>query len=291
MASFQVDKWLERMVAERMQEKQKRVKLLAEAHLFRWELVFIMQVAAAMGGPKNGFAFEQLVTTAPPDLFSRLRHQPLAMEAFFLGWAGALCEKNEDEHYHHLQNEFQFLISKFKLDPPALQLHFFRMRPSSFPTFRLALLAKMLTRNEMVFNESFLERGMEEWISIFNSIQLPPYWETHYIPGIPSAFHKANVSDNLKRHLLINAIIPFMMAYADNKGKQEEITKWLQWMYLLPSESNQVTGIFLAHGIRSSSAADSQALLQLKHHYCDLKNCLNCAIGKKVLEGNWEVSV
>ena len=36
-------------------------------------------------------------------------------------------------------------------------------------------------------------------------------------------------------------------------------------------------------GIENKRAFDSQALLELKRHYCDKKRCLECAIGNKLL--------
>ncbi|MBK9460856.1 MAG: hypothetical protein IPN94_15855 [Sphingobacteriales bacterium] len=33
------------------------------------------------------------------------------------------------------------------------------------------------------------------------------------------------------------------------------------------------------------TAADTQALLQLKHQYCNEKRCLLCMVGNKIMEG------
>ena len=284
IAEIQVSKWLERMLVERISEKKNNVLRLAVSKNFHWEKVFGSVLASAMGGPKNSLAFERLIASVPGAIIQKLKNNQFAMEAFFLGWAGLLKEPLNDEYSIRLQKEYHYLKNKFKLQPPEVRLHFFRMRPSSFPTFRLALLAEIFTKHELIFNESFLERQSYEWQQIFQTVQLSSYWENHFIPGIPSTPHRAAISKTQITNLLINAVIPFMMAYSDYKGKQEDTARWLHWLQQLPAESNLITDFFQCHGLKPSNAGDTQALLHLKYQYCDLKNCLNCAFGKILLE-------
>jgi hypothetical protein len=50
----------------------------------------------------------------------------------------------------------------------------------------------------------------------------------------------------------------------------------------LPAEKNSVTTGFRKMGIKLDYALHTQAALQLKKNYCDVKRCLECAIGHKI---------
>ena len=52
----------------------------------------------------------------------------------------------------------------------------------------------------------------------------------------------------------------------------------------LPAEENSEMTGWKGIGVDIKGAADSQALLQLKHQYCQEKRCLHCAIGGKLLK-------
>ena len=64
---------------------------------------------------------------------------------------------------------------------------------------------------------------------------------------------------------------------------KENIDELIYFMEFLPPENNNTTKIFNKLQFPISSAFDSQVVLHLKKNYCDLNKCLNCAIGKKLL--------
>ena len=51
----------------------------------------------------------------------------------------------------------------------------------------------------------------------------------------------------------------------------------------LKSEKNSTISKWNSIGIKSTTAFDSQALLELKNEYCSHKKCLQCAVGNKLL--------
>ena len=57
----------------------------------------------------------------------------------------------------------------------------------------------------------------------------------------------------------------------------------IEWLENISSEKNTIIQGFDKLEIKSMNAADSQALLQLKKHYCNGYNCLNCSIGNAIL--------
>ena len=52
----------------------------------------------------------------------------------------------------------------------------------------------------------------------------------------------------------------------------------------LKAENNYITRMWEQCGMKTSNAADSQALIQLKKEYCDKKKCLYCRIGYEYLK-------
>jgi hypothetical protein len=48
----------------------------------------------------------------------------------------------------------------------------------------------------------------------------------------------------------------------------------------LPAENNHIVRTWNAVGITAKSAADSQALIQLRQNYCERKDCLRCKFGR-----------
>ncbi|MBR6275562.1 MAG: DUF2851 domain-containing protein, partial [Prevotella sp.] len=52
----------------------------------------------------------------------------------------------------------------------------------------------------------------------------------------------------------------------------------------LKAEHNHITRLWSECGIDVKSAADSQALIQLKKEYCDRKDCLRCRFGYEYLK-------
>lgn len=79
--------------------------------------------------------------------------------------------------------------------------------------------------------------------------------------------------------LFINAIIPTLFAYARTHHDDERAERALEWLEQLRPESNATVRAWHEAGLTARHAADTQALLQLKLHYCDRKDCLRCRFG------------
>ncbi len=84
--------------------------------------------------------------------------------------------------------------------------------------------------------------------------------------------------------IIINTICPILFAYGDYHNEQQYKDKALSWLEETLAESSAITRGFREAGITASTAADSQALIELKTMYCDLKRCLDCSIGNAILK-------
>jgi hypothetical protein len=67
------------------------------------------------------------------------------------------------------------------------------------------------------------------------------------------------------------------------KGLPTFKNRALDWLETLPAEDNQIIENWKVLGMMAQSGAESQALLQLKNHYCEKQKCLECKIGHHIL--------
>ena len=79
-------------------------------------------------------------------------------------------------------------------------------------------------------------------------------------------------------------IIPTVFLYGKSQAKPSYCDKALEWLRTLPPEKNSIIDSWKTTQIEIQSAYDTQALLQLKKHYCDQKQCLSCGIGYALLK-------
>jgi hypothetical protein len=118
------------------------------------------------------------------------------------------------------------------------------------------------------------------------SIHGNEYWETHYVPGKTIRPRHTHLSKLFVQSLLTNAFVPAIVAYAQYHQQHWMLEKALLWLESMPPEQNRVCSGFKQRGVLMRSAYDSQALLQLKKQYCDVRHCLRCMIGDYLLKEN-----
>ena len=97
------------------------------------------------------------------------------------------------------------------------------------------------------------------------------------------------LSDKSLSLLLINTVIPFLLAYGKHKGNNELCLRASEFLEELKPEDNYIIRQWELFGIHADNAADSQALIQLRKEYCDKRDCLRCRIGYQYLK-EWKHS-
>jgi hypothetical protein len=277
------EKWKESLLAERLEKKASRLQSWLLCNRYNWEEVCYWAIAESAGLPVNRDAFLQLAQSLPFQIFLRHQHSLFHLEALLFGQAGMLDDDFKDEYPLRLQQEYNFMKHKYQLQPlPGHLFKWLRMRPSSFPTIRIASLAALLQKSCHLFSrilETETLAGFEELVTARPS----DYWLQHYRFDIP--VEKAHWPGKAAVHnILINTLLPLLYLYGREKLKYRYQEKAVDLMNELPAEENNVTGGWEDLGIKSRTAQDSQALLQLKHNYCEEKKCLQCAIGVKLLK-------
>lgn len=141
-------------------------------------------------------------------------------------------------------------------------LSFSRMRPAHSPYVRFGQLAAILNRYTGWFT-ILVESGQ---------------------PGtLLATLDVKTLGAATKHSILINAFIPFLYTYGILRQEPPQRAKALRWLEQAPAENNTVIRRWQDLGFPARTAADTQALLELRKTYCTPIKCLECAIGRSLL--------
>ena len=282
---FIIHNWLERLYFERLERKADNIELLLKQSNNNWEEVLFKMLAKNFGLKVNADAFLSLANSFN---FSVLRQQQpklQSIEALLFGQAGLLEPNVQDYYLKELQNEYEFLKTKYQLtNTGVMPIQFFRLRPSNFPTIRLSQLANLYHRHTNLFSKLIESKTTEDIYAIFN-VKTSLFWETHYTFNTSSKKSTKKITNTFTDLLIINTIVPLKFLYAKHQGKivNNIIQNVIQQ---LPSENNSIVNKFNSLKNISTSALQSQALLQLKNEYCSKNKCLQCAVGNCIISSS-----
>lgn len=279
-----VHSWLDALAFQRLYAKAEAVRTRADRYAGHWEQAVFITLARALGAGINGDAFERVAASLPLRLLHKHSDSIVSLEAFLFGQAGLLEGTPPDPYVEHLQQEYQFLRNKFSLQPlNNLLWQMARMRPQSFPHRRLALLAAMCL-NGFDLLQRIRDCATEADARQLFSLHLSGYWTTHYSFGRPSAaINTTALSRSTIDILVINVVLPVMMAYGEWIGDEQMMARATALGEFIPPEKNRYTARFTAAGVACNNALTSQAMVQLHTQYCNLRKCLQCRIGHRLL--------
>jgi len=77
-----------------------------------------------------------------------------------------------------------------------------------------------------------------------------------------------------------------LFAYGRFANEENFKNKAVRFLEEIPEEENAVISQWNALGITSENSARTQSLLHLKNTYCNLKKCLFCSVGNKIINTN-----
>ena len=281
-----VHSWLSALQVERFEQKARAIAARLERYNNHWEDVFFITLARNFGFGLNGDAFEAWASRLPFRAIDKHRDDLFQVEAFFFGQAGLLDEElpDADGYYMKLQKEFRYLQHKFELSVPmtATQWRFLRLRPGNFPHVRLAQLANLYYKERSLFSR-IMEADTLEAVRKLLTVTTSPYWEEHFNFRKVSSSREKQVGKNAQNLIVINTVIPFLYAYGLHKADELLCERATGFLESLKAEDNHIIRHWSGAGLPVSTAADSQALLQLQKEYCDKKDCLRCRVGFEYL--------
>ncbi len=280
--AFTFNNWLERLYLERLQSKSDFILDLLQKSNNNWEAVLFKLVSKNFGLKVNGDAFFQLANSFKFSALQKNQTNLERLEALLFGQSSLLEGDFEDVYFNHLKKEYSFLKLKYKLTPlHKSEIKFFRLRPNNFPTIRLSQLANLYSSQQSLFSKIIEINKINDYYKLFN-VSTSKYWETHYSFKSTSVKRRKQLTKSFIDLILINTIIPLKFVYLKHIGKlDEEII--LQLIQQLKPEKNSIIEKFNSLKIETKNALQTQALLQLKNEYCNKNNCLQCAVGNKLL--------
>ncbi|WP_158563217.1 DUF2851 family protein [Chitinophaga silvatica] len=274
--------WKERLLAERWERKTESFKTWLECNNYNWEEVCYWALAQSYGTPVNAMPFLQLAQSVSYKILLRYSNNLLQMEALVFGQAGMLNGSFTDSYPLELQEIYTHMQHKHQLLPISADLwNWLRVRPSAFPTIRIATFASLLQQRPRLFSKLLEAESLKELEQLF-SICPSPYWHRHY------RFNQEVDSTQLPatqivNNILINTVLPLLQLYGRIKQQTYYQQKAIDLLQQLPPEKNSITKSWKSIGVTAVNAFESQALLQLKRYYCEEKQCLKCAVGVKLL--------
>ena len=278
--------WLDRMAAERLQEKVSQLFVELEAAENDWETVFYKKLLSGFGMKVNDFAFAQLAQQLPFSLLLRHQDRLDQLEALLFGVAGFLEDNFTDEYPLQLKKEYAFLKHKYSLNSLTVtQWRFMRMRPPNFPTIRISQFAALIHKNGRMFSKIISAETTEDIFELFR-VQASDYWDNHYRFDTFTKGKPKQLGTTAINILLINTVVQMLFAYGIIIEQAKYGDKALALLEKLPPEDNVVTRGYAKGGLEVINALHSQALLHLKRNYCDKKRCLDCNIGHVLIKSN-----
>jgi len=275
---------LDKVMMQRLEVKARRVFELLEKNKADWNETAYQLLARNFGFKVNAEPFQQLAAALPYKIILKHGSQLHQAEALLFGLAGFLEKVRDDDYTTLLKKEFALLSRKYELTGRLMnkaQWRFLRLRPSNFPTLRLAQFAALLCTQPTIFS-ALVSSDYDGLVKIL-AIRQSEYWRRHYqfgnevksVPGLG----KSSIEN-----ILINSVVPLLFAYGKQQDDDQYVNRAVTILQRVPAEKNKITRLFADLGLKVRSSFDSQALLELYTDYCQKRRCLECAIGASLIK-------
>lgn len=282
---------LEKALVERLQEKSRMVLTLLEENQQDWEETAYQWLFYAFGFKTNANPMLKLARSLPYRLIKKNAGDLSRIEAMIFGQAGLLPARLDLEQGYEkdLAADYSFLQKKYQLKNELFgsEWKFMKVRPSNFPSLRLAQLAALLNQTPNLFSNVL--HGLDTRLAfreIFD-FQVSDFWQQHYHFAKPMKQKaKEGLSSGILDLLAINYVVPLWYAYGQYADLGEWQEKCFNFLQEIAEEKNRLTDIFLIAGWPPLNAFDSQGMLGLYHGYCSKRRCLYCKIGQNLLRPN-----
>ncbi len=275
---------LQALVVERLEAKIRPIEKLLSDNKNNWNETFYQVLAGGFGFKINTLPFEMLARSLPLSVLQKHKSNLFQIEALLFGQAGMLNKQLlGDDYFLSLRTEYSHLANKFNLHGNEYHLwKFLRLRPSNFPTIRIAQFANLVYKSSALLSKVIEAERLNDLIQFFE-IEASSYWDIHYNFDHTAPKQKKRFGMSSVKVLIINTVIPFLYVYGEKNNRPNLKDRSFQFLEQLSAEQNSTTRRWNELGINPLNAADSQALIQLKNVYCESKKCLNCKIGTKVI--------
>lgn len=277
---------LEKALVERLHSKSESVLNLLELTQGDWEETAYRWLFVSFGFRVNSQPMGELASQIPYKILQKHRTSLPTLEAMLFGLAGLLPEESSEPYVGHLIREYQFYQKKYGWEQKLLRQHwnFMGVRPSAFPTIRIAQLASILSQAPSLL-QSILEDS-RDFQSFKKVLQIPTsdYWKYHYSFGKASErMTSKGVSGPSLNLLIINFAMPLWYAYGHYFQNPDWKERCFDLLQGIASEKNFITQKFEKCSWTPQNAFDSQGMIGLYRGYCEPKRCLSCKVAQSLI--------
>lgn len=279
-----VKSWLSVLTIERLERKTNDIYTHLSRFNNSWDQTFYVLLSRNYGFGLNSDEFERLALSLQFNIIQKHSNNLFQVEALLFGQAGMLeSDRILDEYYLSLQREYQFLRHKYQLKPlDEFLFKRLRIRPGSFPQVRIAQLAALFVQSGRLFS-SVLEIEDYKQLRLYFQSSVSEYWKNHYSFRKESKSSQKFLGDSSLDTILINTVVPILFAYGKKNDLERYCDRALTFLDSIKPERNSIVSEFKEAGVTPVNASETQALIQLKKEYCDMRKCLYCKIGYQIL--------
>ncbi|MGC4059067.1 MAG: DUF2851 family protein [Chitinophagaceae bacterium] len=278
--------WLTRLLAERWESRFRAWDTLLQQTNGDWRMLLYWRMAENFGFRTNAAPFLQLAQSIPLVILGRHHDQLFQLEALLFGQAGFLSEEFNEEYPFRLRQEYEYLRRKYRLEPMPVHLwKFMRLRPANFPTIRIAQFAALVHQSFHLFQQIVAQSDLKELTALFEGISASEYWDGHFRFGDQEQQkpRSRSLGGDSIANIITNTVAPVRFMYGAQHESDDYVAQSIALLEGLEPERNAVISEWEQRGWKPDNAAESQALLELYHHYCSRKQCLNCSVGQSLL--------
>lgn len=277
---------LDKALMQRLESKATQVIQLLHHHQNDWEEITYQLLARNFGFKVNYEPFFQLSHAVPYKFLLKHGDNLTQIESLLFGQAGFLDHALSEEYMKLLEREYVLLAKKYGIENLKLDKSlwkYLRLRPANFPTIRIAQFSALFYERRNLFSQIMEAENLQEVKKLF---QVTPseYWHSHYRFGHKTVRSLAGLGDSSIDNLIINTIVPLLVAYGKHKDEQQFVDRAVGFLQQLQPESNKITKAWVELGLTAKSAFDSQGLIELNNNFCLKRKCLSCTIGSSILK-------
>ncbi|RYG25893.1 MAG: DUF2851 family protein, partial [Chitinophagaceae bacterium] len=218
--SFIINAQLSKCGLERLEHRTIEIQTLLKLYAGDWNQTTYHWILKSFGFRINSLPMEMLARALPYTTLSKHITSQQQIESLLFGTAGFLNAKMKDEYGRKLKSEFQFLKRKFELKSiPLASWKFMRMRPANFPTFKIAQFAAFFRANAAFLANILETQDLGAYRFLFKQGEMSAYWKEHYHFQQEGMLHTTHLGASSIDLLILNSIIPLLMAYGNHTGQ------------------------------------------------------------------------
>ncbi|MCR5473247.1 MAG: DUF2851 family protein [Prevotella sp.] len=290
--------WLCAIQTERLEWQTEEIRRRAK-EFGGWDAAYFVTIARTFGMGVNGDLMERWAKSIPISVIEQRADDLFQLEALFLGQAGLLELDTIPEQFQHdalnegyfakLRKEYLYLAHKYSLLPlDGKQWKPMGKGSNRYPHSAFSFLANMYYQRKTSLQSMLACETAKEVTSLLN-VSATPYWQTRSHFGAECKTCAKHLSVERLNLIVINAVVPMLFAYGREMSKEVYCDRAFDIIEQCKAETNAITKHWEQYGIKTDTAGDSQALIQLQCEYCDKRRCLRCRFGYEYLRGRTKI--